>query len=451
MKISRRKFLATSGAAAVGAAGVISGGSLLTSCSGGKEKNKALREPGSYYVPELPDKAVPGRELKVGLIGCGGRGTGALDNLLEAADGIIVHALGDVFQDKVNATRESVEKNHGQAVPEERCFTGFDAYKHVIDSGVDMVIVATPPVFRPTHFQYATSKGVHSFLEKPVCVDSKGYRTMMASAKQALAKGLSVVCGTQRHHQREYVAAFEKIQEGIIGEITGGNVYWNGGMLWYKERANGWSDMEWMLRDWVNWKWLSGDHIVEQHVHNIDVFNWMTGYKHPVKATAFGSRQRRITGDQFDNFSVDFEYENGVHLHSMCRQIDGCSSNVSEIVRGTKGYWTSADESIRDYNGNILWQFDWDGMRANCKQENAYVLEHVDWVNHIRKGTAHVEAEECAISSLCAVLGREAAYTGATTEWDTISAAPMDLTPEVLELGRMDMSKYVVPVPGSGK
>ena len=411
--MNRRSFLATT--AVVGAAGLV-GGQLLTACSG-KEKGAKptpLREPGSYYLPELPDKAIDGRPLKCGLIGCGGRGNGAVGDLLNAANGITITALGDVFPDRVQSTLEAIAKDHGQEVPAENCFTGFDAYQKVIDSGVDMVIVATPPVFRPIHFQY-------------------------------------VVCGTQRHHQRPYVEAFRKIQEGLIGEITGGNVYWNQGMLWYRERQKGWSDMEWMIRDWVNWTWLSGDHIVEQHVHNIDVFNWMNGYKRPVRATAFGSRQRRITGDQYDNFSVDFEYENGVHLHSMCRQIDGCSNNVSEEVRGTKGYWRSADDAIFDLAGNKIWEFDYDAMRATYKQENAYVLEHVDWVNHIRKGEMHNEATECGISSLCGVMGRVAAYTGDTVEWDAISAAELDLVPEKLELGKMDMGKYTVPVPGTGK
>ena len=358
--------------------------------------------------------------------------------------------MGDVFADRLTGLRENLKTKWNQEVPEDHCFTGFDAYKQVIDSGVDMVIVATPPVFRPAHFQYATEKGVHSFLEKPIAVDAKGYRLIMATAKQAEAKGLSVVTGTQRHHQRPYVESFKKIQEGMIGEITGGNVYWNQGMLWYKERQQGWSDMEWMIRDWVNWKWLSGDHIVEQHVHNIDVFNWMIG-KHPIKATGFGSRQRRVTGDQYDNFSIDFEYENGVHLHSMSRQIDGCSTNIGECVHGTKGYWSSADFAIRDLQGNVLWQFDFEAEKAQYKQTNPYVLEHVDWVNHIRKGEAHVEAGECGVSSLCGVMGRESAYTGNTITWDEISAAALDYLPEKLELGKMDMSKYTVPVPGTGK
>lgn len=447
-KINRRSFLGVT--SMIGAAGVLGASGILSACSGGKNKLVPLRPAGSYYIPELPDKAIAGRELKAGVIGCGGRGSGAVMNLLDAADGITVTALGDVFPDRVESLKEKLKNDRNQVVPDDRCFTGFDAYRQVIDSGVDLVILTTPPVFRPVQFRYATEKGVHSFLEKPIAVDAKGYRLIMATAKQAEAKGLSVVTGTQRHHQRPYIASYQKVQEGLIGEITGGNVYWNQGMLWYRERQPGWSDMEWMIRDWVNWKWLSGDHIVEQHVHNIDVFTWMLG-KHPLKATAFGSRQRRITGDQYDNFSVDFEFENGVHLHSMSRQIDGCSNNVSEFVQGTRGSWNSRDFTIRDLQGNVLWKFDEEAAKAEFQQHDPYVLEHVDWVNHIRKGEAFVEAGETGMSSLAGVMGREAAYTGDTVTWDEISASELDYMPAKLELGPMDMSKYVVPVPGSGK
>ena len=351
--MSRRRFL--TGAAAVGAAAVAAP-AILASCSG-KDKLTPLKKEGEYYVPELPDKAIDGPELKVGLIGCGGRGSGAIINLLDAADNIKVVALGDVFEDRLNDVRNRLINERGQEVPQENCFIGFDAYKQVIDAGVDMVILTTPPVFRPEMFKYATEKGVHSFLEKPICVDAKGYRSVMATAKQAQAKGLSVVVGTQRHHERRYVEANKQIQAGLIGEITGGNVYWNQGMLWYRQREAGWTDMEWNIRDWVNWKWLSGDHIIEQHVHNIDVFLWMSGLK-PVSATAFGSRQRRVTGDQYDFFSTDFTMENGIHMHSMCRQIDGCSSKVSEFIQGTKGSWDSETNEIKDLDGNVIWKFD---------------------------------------------------------------------------------------------
>ena len=445
-KMNRRDFLQRSTILGVG--GIVGVSALASACKG--PKYVPLRKREEYYIPELPDKAAPGREIKVGVIGCGGRGSGAIQNLFDAADGIRLTALGDVFPDRLEGLRKMAAEKLGQEVPDENCFIGFDAYQKVIDSGVDMIIDTTPPVFRPDHFKYAVQKGVHSFLEKPVAVDAKGYRTVMAAAKQAQAKGLCVVCGTQRHHQRPYVEAFRKIQEGYIGEITGGNVYWNQGMLWYRNREKGWSDMEWMIRDWVNWKWLSGDHIVEQHVHNIDVFLWMSGYK-VAKATGFGARHRRITGDQYDQFSIDFEMENGVHLHSMCRQIDGCSNAVGEIIYGTKGSWNSFDHEIKDLDGNVVWKFDNEKAETEFRQHNPYVLEHVDLVNHIRKGEPIDEATACAMSTLAGVMGRTAAYTGDTVTWDAMSQSELDYLPEKLELGPMDMSDYTVQVPGKAK
>ena len=445
-EMNRRDFLQAS---ALLGAGLVGGSALLSSCSG-KTKNTPLREAGTYYIPELPDMAADGREIRVGVIGCGGRGSGAVKNVFDAANGIKIVALADVFADRLNSLRDKIKENYNQEVPEDKCFIGFDSYKQLIDSGVDYVICTAPPVFRPDHFKYATEKGVHTFLEKPIAVDPKGYRTCMATAKQAKAKNLVVVCGTQRHHQRSYVEAFQKISEGMIGEITGGNVYWNQGMLWYKNREKGWSDMEWMIRDWVNWKWLSGDHIVEQHVHNIDVFLWMSGLK-VAKATSFGARHRRVTGDQYDMFSTDFEMENGVHLHSMCRQIDGCSNAVGEIVYGTKGSWNSFDHEIKDLAGNVIWKFNKEEQEALFKQHNPYVLEHVDAINHIRKGEGLDEATDCAISTLAGVMGREAAYSGATVTWDEMSQSDLDYMPEKLELGKMDMSQHTLKTPGKAK
>ena len=206
--------------------------------------------------------------------------------------------------------------------------------------------------------------------------------------------------------------------------------------------------MEWNIRDWVNWKWLSGDHIIEQHVHNIDVFLWMSGLK-PVSATAFGSRQRRVTGDQYDFFSTDFTMENGIHMHSMCRQIDGCSSKVSEFIQGTKGSWDSETNEIKDLDGNVIWKFDEEAVRKEFQQFDPYTLEHVDWVNHIRKGTAHEEATDNAISCMAGIMGREAAYTGQTVTWDEMTQSPQDFLPEKLELGPLDLAAMTVPVPGN--
>ncbi len=451
-KLNRRTFLKTS--AVAGAVGMIGTGTtgFLTSCSGGKEKGATpLREPGTYYIPELPDMATDGRELKAGIIGCGGQGSGDAFNFLGAANGVTIVVLGDVFQDKVDALAERLKSEKNIDIPTDKRFVGLDAYKQVIDSGVDLIIDATPPFFRPEHFKYAVEKGKHCFLEKPICVDAVGYRTVVAAAKQAQAKNLRVVTGTQRHHQRGYVESYQQIMNGAIGEITGGVVYWNQPMLWYRNRQQGWNDFEYMVRDWVNWKWLSGDHIVEQHVHNIDVFTWFTGLK-PVSAVGFGSRQRRVTGDQYDNFSVDFTMENGIHLHSMCRQIDGCATNVSEFIQGTKGSWSSnGGYVIKDLAGKVVWQFDGEAEKTNFKQTNAYALEQVNLINSIRGNKPIEQASETAISNMAAIMGRESAYTGQEVTWDAMTAAALDYTPAYLNIGKMDMSKFTVPVPGSAQ
>ena len=448
--ISRRSFLKSSAmAGALGAIGTGSAASVLTSCDGGSKANalKPLKEPGTYYVPELPDLATDGQELKAGVIGCGGRGSGAAFNFLNAANGVTIVALGDTFQERVDELADKLKKDKNIDIPADKRFVGLDAYKQVIDSGVDVVIIATPPVFRPVHFQYATEKGKHSFLEKPICVDPVGYRTIMATAKQAEAKNLRVITGTQRHHQRSYVESYKKVMEGMIGEITGGTVYWNQNMLWFRERQKDWNDCEYMIKDWVNWKWLSGDHIVEQHVHNIDVFTWFSGLK-PVKAVGFGSRHRRVTGDQYDNFSIDFTMENGIHMHSMCRQIDGCVNNVSEFIQGTKGSWDSSTMEIKDLAGNVIWKYDYEAEKANFKQTDPYTLEHVNWINSIRGNKPLQQASETAVSNMAAIMGRESAYTGAETTWDAMTASPLDYTPKDLNLGKMDMSTFTVPVPG---
>jgi len=448
-KMNRRSFLKNSAlAGGVLSAVGVSGNALLTSCSGdSKIKLVPLKAPGTYYIPELPDLAKDGKELKAGLIGCGGRGKGALFNFLNAANGLTVTAIGDTFKDRVDDVAASLQEKNNIVIPEEKRFVGLDSYKQVIDSNVDVVLIATPPYFRPIHFKYAMEKGKHVFLEKPLFVDAGGYRSVIATAKQAAAKNLAVVAGNQRRHQRKYVESYKKIMEGYIGEITGGVVYWNQNQLWFRERRKEWSDAEWMIRDWVNWTWLSGDHIVEQHVHNIDVFMWFSGLK-PASALGFGSRQRRVTGDQYDFFSVDFEMENGIHLHSMCRQINGCSDNVSEFIQGTKGSWDSSGV-IKDLAGNEIWKFDFEKEEELYKQKDPYTLELVNWINIIRNNQSIDMAADLAVANMAAIMGRDSAYTGKKLEWDQLITMEQDFTPADLSLnGKMDMSKFIVPVPG---
>ena len=261
-RLSRRSFLKTS--ALAGTIGVIGGGAstgLLSSCSSDNNKsgNSPLREPGSYYIPELPDMAADGKPLRAGLIGCGGRGSGAAFDFLNSANGVTIVALGDVFEEKVNDLADRLKQDKNIDIAADKRFVGLDAYKQVIDSDVDVILACTPTFFRPVHFEYIVKQNKHCFLEKPLFLDSVGYRKVMATAKQAEAKKLTVVTGTIRHHQRSYVESYKKISEGAIGEITGGAVYYNGGAQWTRERQPGWTDFEYMVKDWFNWCWLAGD------------------------------------------------------------------------------------------------------------------------------------------------------------------------------------------------
>ena len=436
--ISRRKFLGK--AATVGAAGIVVP-SIISSCA--RETKKAV--PAVSWLDQAPDGPV----LKAGVIGCGGRGTGAAINFLSAGPNLQITALGDTFKDRVDNCRASILKQKEQEVPEENCFVGFDAFEKVIDSGVDIIILATPPFFRPEHLAAAVAARKNIFTEKPVCVDPVGARSVMATALKAKELDLTIVTGTQRRHQRNYVATWQQIAGGAIGDIVGANAYWNQSKLWHRDANKEWTEMEWMIRDWVNWIWLSGDHIVEQHVHNLDVINWFTG-SHPVSAVGMGSRQRRVTGDQFDNFSVDFTYENGMHLHSMCRQINGCANNVSERIQGTKGF-TNCYDTIYDMEGTEIWKYEYplddEGKPSSRAMMDPYVQEHIDMVTSIRTGEPFNELENTAASTLTAIMGRISSYTGKETTWDEMMNSDLKLGPKVFEFGPVDIPKEV-PVPG---
>jgi len=275
--IDRRSFIAKTTLAAIGAAGV---SNLLSSCSGepGKEEVK---------LPEFLTKAPDGQVLKAGLIGCGGRGTGAAINYLDAGPNLQITALGDVFRDRLDQCREQLKKEKNVEIADEKCFVGFDSYEKVIDSGVDVVLLCTPPHFRPVHVAAAVNAGKHIFMEKPIAVDPVGARSVMVSAARAKEKGLCIISGTIRRVQKDFVETWRRVVNGEIGEIVSAHITRNGGSLWVIQRQPGWTDMEYMLRNWANFCWLSGDHIVEQFIHEVDVMNWYLG-KIPVKAMGWG-------------------------------------------------------------------------------------------------------------------------------------------------------------------
>ncbi|MBW3622723.1 MAG: Gfo/Idh/MocA family oxidoreductase [Armatimonadetes bacterium] len=296
--LSRRDFIKSSTVSAAGAAAVMASG--------------------NYAYAAATDK------IRVGLIGCGGRGTGAAGDVANAAPGVEIVAMGDVFPGRVNGSRNELKKLGDKfKVTDATAYSGLDAYKRVIDTnGVNYIILATPPGFRPLHLDYAIKAGKHVFMEKPVAVDPTGVRSALASSDLANQKKLGIVAGTQRRHQNSYRETMQRIKDGAIGDVTGGQVYWNQGGLWSHQKQANESDTEWQIRNWLYFTWLSGDHIVEQHVHNIDVANWaMKG--HPIRATGVGGRQTRTSpeyGHIYDHFAVELEYPNGARILSMCRQ-----------------------------------------------------------------------------------------------------------------------------------
>jgi myo-inositol 2-dehydrogenase / D-chiro-inositol 1-dehydrogenase len=379
-RVSRRDFMRTS---AVGLAAALGGKSVLFAGSAIKK-------------------------LKIALIGCGGRGNGALGNCMEASkyiDGLELElvATADWFKDKAEATGKKYQ------VPASRCFAGATAYKKLLDTDVELVLMATPPNFRRVHFAAAINAGKHVFMEKPVAVDPPGARQVIATGELAKQKGLSVVAGTQRRHQGSYLRTQYAVERGAIGKIRGGCVWWCGGALWYKTQQPGESDADYLIRNWVSFTEMSGDHIVEQHVHNLDVANWFIGHP-PIRALGFGGRARRKTGDQFDFHSVELDYADDLHIHSMCRQINGTYSRVSEHFIGSDGStWGNGKmESTRQIDV------------PEFPDRNPYVQEHVDLLNSILKDKPLNEARNVAQSTLTAIMGRISTYTGQMIRWSDL-------------------------------
>ncbi len=385
------------------------------------------------------------KKLKVGLIGCGGRGDGAMADFIEACKILgleaEITAVGDAFKDQAQKVGKKYE------VAEASCFGGFDAYQKVLATDCEYVLMATPPSFRPLHFAAAIEAGKHCFIEKPVAVDPVGARSVIATGEQAKTKGLAVVTGTQRRHQENYLRNKALIDAGAIGQIKGGVVQWNDRVPWTKRRLENESEADYMARNWLNFTETSGDHIVEQHVHNLDVAVWFIG-RLPVSAIGFGGRARRETGNMFDFFSVDYDFGDGVHIHSQCRQLAGSYTRVGEQFIGTEG---------ECYGGGKLTGKKVDVPSFKQDSDNGQVQEHIDMIRSVIAGKPLNDAKRIAEVTAVAIMGRISAYTGEFVRWGDLmtnessphfkyacSPSPLDF-----EKGTVKMPAEVAPIPGT--
>ena len=390
--------------------------------------------------------------LRVALIGCGGRGNGAVMNCLTADESVRLIAVADAFEDKAKASAERWRKHKDFAkrveIPDERIFVGLDAYQKAIDCGPDMVILATPPGFRPMQYSAAIAAGKHVFMEKPCCVDAPGFRKLMDANQMAKDKGLKVGVGLQRHHSTKYQETIKRIRDGAIGKIQLLRAYWNGSGIWVRRREPWMTELQYQVFNWYHFCWVCGDNICEQHVHNLDVCNWVMD-DHPIEANGMGGCEVRYRGANkgvgqiFDHHFVEFTYPDGTKMYSQCRHIPGCQNNVSEAAHGTKG------ES--NCNGWIKGESEWN---FKDKDTQPYVQEHIDLIKAIRAGEQYHEGWYGATSSMTAVLGRTATYSGKVIKWEELVAKGTSEFPEKLAWDAEAPVKqdadgnYPIPTPG---
>jgi predicted dehydrogenase len=422
-KSTRRQFLTRSGAAAVGV-------SLAS----------------QLVLPRGAYAANGDETIRIGLVGCGGRGTGAASQALSTEGDVKLVAMADAFEDQLNGTlgRLKKQKPDRVAVDEDHKFFGLDAYKKLIDSDVDLVILATPPGFRPVHVAYAVAQGKHVFMEKPVAIDARGVRTVLAAVEEAKKKNLKVGVGLQRHHQNTYRAALEQVRDGAIGDIIAARVYWNSAGVWEPRRTHEQvsGEMEYQVRNWYYYNWLCGDHINEQHIHNIDVGCWFKD-AYPVRAYGMGGREVRDApryGNIFDHFAVEYEWADGSRMFSQCRHIPNCWNSVSEYLHGTKGQINlSGNPSYKNSDGN-----EW---RYKGPKNDPYQTEHDDLFAAIREGKPYNEGEYGAFSTMAAILGRMATYSGQVIEWDKALNEGREVYPWDQEELTFDSKPPVLPGP----
>ena len=382
--------------------------------------------------------------LKVGLVGCGGRGSGAAAQALTADPNTELVAMADAFADRLESSLNNLKNNPVGSrvkVDEEHQFVGFDGYKHVIDL-CDVVLLATPPHFRPAHLKAAVEAGKHAFVEKPVAVDAPGVRSILETCEQAEKKGLSIVSGLCWRYHKGMRATFEQIHEGTIGEIAAMQCSYNTGGLWKHPRKPEWSDMEYQLRNWLYYTWLSGDFNTEQHVHSLDKMAWALKDEYPISCSGTGGRQTRtdpIYGHIYDHFAIVYEYKNGVKAFSRCRQQDGCAIDVSDHIFGTKGRADVFAHEMLDLKGNTLWK------ARRIRGDNMYQNEHDEFFASIRAGKPINNGNYMAKSTMMAIMGRMAAYTGQEITWEQAMNSKENLTPEKYEWGPLPTPQVAMP------
>lgn len=412
-------------------------------------------------------------EVKVGLIGCGGRGSGAAAQAMSTGRNVKLHAMADAFPDRLEnsysslsrgkAGKSKVEKGKGfgnaMDVPPERRFVGLDAYRRIMDSGIDIAILTGPPGYRPLHFERAVEAGKHVFMEKPLATDANGVRRILETNERAREKNLKIGVGLQRHHQASYQEAIRRIHAGEIGRVVAMRCFWNGGppAKTAIPRKN-MTELEYQVRNWYFFDWLSGDHICEQHIHNLDICNWVKGDK-PISAEGLGGRQVRIDkrfGNIFDHHAVIYTYEDGTRMHSYCRQMRGCKNLVAEQIEGTQGVAElgTGSCSLTSHDGKEIWS-------TPRKRPSDYVSPYqVEWnvmVDSVLNDTPHNEAEYGAISTMTAILGRLATYSGQEIAWDDAYAFGKILTTDAEDwdaeapIQPLSDGSYRIPIPGVTK
>ncbi|QIL38311.1 Gfo/Idh/MocA family oxidoreductase [Pedobacter sp. HDW13] len=396
--------------------------------------------------------------IKIALIGCGDRGTGAAFQALSTKFNIKLVAMADAFQDRLDSSYQSLSSKFGAKVevPKERQFVGFDAYLKAIPLA-DVVLLTTPPGFRPIHFEEAVKQNKQIFMEKPVAVDAPGIRKVLAAAEEAKKKKLNVVVGLQRRYQTNYRESIKRINDGAIGDIMAGQVYWNSGGVWVRPRTANQTEMEYQMRNWYYFNWLCGDHIVEQHVHNIDIANWVKN-AHPISVQGTGSRAWRTGkdyGEIYDNHSIELTYADGAIIHSQCRHFEGISNRVDESFQGTKGkiYLSGSNQAImKDYSGKELYNHNTKG------NANPYQTEHDELFEAVSKGEYKFSnVDYAATSTFSSIIGRYATYSGQTIKWDEALASNISLMPERFawdanpKLMPDEKGLYPIAMPGQAK